>query len=124
MTITMDDFSLAMNVTVGSMDLQDLEDLDVVKCVTVMPSVTDFVAAMTLEIMALICVSGTLVCVNVFIFWRNFKQLYRTTPKRFVARTVILCGLYQVSGGGGDARESEGVGFPTKSQSWESLTLV
>lgn len=65
-------------------------------CRTHMPSVVDFVHAMTIELMAMILIAACVTFATIFIFWRQFSAMKKRTPKQYLAHTVILCGMYQV----------------------------
>lgn len=67
-------------------------------CKTTVPSVWDFAQSMTIELMAMITIAGSFTFLTIFLFWRGFGDLKKQTPKEFLARTVVLCGLYQVTG--------------------------
>lgn len=65
-------------------------------CKTHMPHVQDFLTSMSEVIMAILLVAACVTFFTVFNFWRQFTNLKKHTPKKFLSHTVILCGLYQV----------------------------
>lgn len=67
-------------------------------CKTAMPSVGDFVQSMSIELIAMIAIAGSFTFATFFFFWRGFGEMKKQTPKEFLSRTVVLCGLYQVTG--------------------------
>ncbi|XP_059622913.1 organic solute transporter alpha-like protein [Phlebotomus argentipes] len=60
------------------------------------PSFYDYVTAMTPLLMGLTAAGGALFLVTLTIFYRNLNKLVRRTPKDFLARTLMLCGIYQI----------------------------
>lgn len=65
-------------------------------CPTQMPQLQDFVTNITPTFMAFLVVATCVTLTTIFLFWRQFAQLKKQTPKQFLSHTVILCGLYQV----------------------------
>lgn len=61
------------------------------------PSFYEYIMAMTPLLMGLTAAGGFLFLITLMIYYRNLNKLVRRTPKDFLARTLLLCGIYQVS---------------------------
>ncbi|GAB0090720.1 Organic solute transporter alpha-like protein [Sergentomyia squamirostris] len=62
----------------------------------VIPSFYEYISAMTPMLMGLTALGGFLFLLTVFIYYRNLNNLVRRTPKEFLARTLLLCAIYQI----------------------------
>lgn len=83
----------------SSLPLELALELNLLMCKITMPPVVELVHAMSVEIMAIIAVAGSVTLATMFMFWRNYGEIKKRTPKEYFARTVVLCGLYQVRSG-------------------------
>ncbi|XP_055692219.1 organic solute transporter alpha-like protein [Lutzomyia longipalpis] len=60
------------------------------------PSFYEYISGMTPFLMGLTATGGVLFLATLTIYYRNLKKLVRRTPKSFLARTLLLCGIYQI----------------------------
>lgn len=89
--------SNTMEVDLGSSLTADLEVINnSTKCPIQLPSVPEFVGAMSVEIMGMVAVAGITSIYICLGYYRNLAEMIRRTPKQFLSRTLILCGVYQI----------------------------
>lgn len=80
----------------SSSPLEMADQLNLIICKTAMPSVVEFVESMSVDLMAMIAIAGSVTLATMVIYWRNYGEIKKRTPKEYFSRTVVLCGLYQV----------------------------
>lgn len=86
-----------MNSSLGGGDDEVFIPSDVgALCKTKMPSAYDLAHGITGPLMACLTVAACVTFLTVSLFWRQFPEIRKRTPKQFLSHTVVLCGLYQV----------------------------